>query len=120
MAFLLDAHDRELIVWQAVANAGIGGSDVHDMLLEAVNIRFGSYHAPEVIEILSDNGSAYIAKKTRILTRQLGLTSCFTPVSSPQSNGMSEAYAQAQLRAHPSTTQRRNRFEFDRRMDRGL
>ena len=53
MAFLLDAHDRELIAWQAVANAGISGSDAHGMRLEAVDIRFGSYYAPEVIEILS-------------------------------------------------------------------
>ena len=35
-AFLLDAHDREVIAWRAVANAGISGSDVRDMLLEAV------------------------------------------------------------------------------------
>ena len=34
-AFLIDAHDREIIAWRAVANAGISGSDVRDMLLEA-------------------------------------------------------------------------------------
>ena len=62
------------------------------MLLEAVERRFGSYHAPEVVEVLSDNGSAYTAKETRIFARQLGLKSCFTPVASPQSNGMSEAF----------------------------
>lgn len=91
-AFLLDAHDREVIAWRAVANAGISGSNSHDMLLEAVGRRFGSYHAPAVVEVLSDNGSAYTAKETRIFARQLGLKSCFTPVASPQSNGMSEAF----------------------------
>jgi transposase InsO family protein len=91
-AFLLDAHDREVIAWRAVANAGISGSDVRDMLLEAVEKRFGSYRAPEVVEVLSDNGSAYTAKETRIFARQLGLKPCFTPVASPQSNGMSEAF----------------------------
>jgi transposase InsO family protein len=91
-AFLLDAHDREVIAWRAVANAGISGSDVRDMLLEAVEKRFGSYRAPEVVEVLSDNGSAYTAKETRIYARQLGLKPCFTPVASPQSNGMSEAF----------------------------
>ncbi len=91
-AFLIDAHDREIISWRAVANAGISGSDVRDMLLEAVETRFGTYHAPEIIEVLSDNGSAYTAKETRIFARQLGLKPCFTPVASPQSNGMSEAF----------------------------
>jgi transposase InsO family protein len=91
-AFLIDAHDREIIAWRAVANAGISGSDVRDMLLEAVEKRFGTYRAPEVIEVLSDNGSAYTAKETRIFACQLGLKPCFTPVASPQSNGMSEAF----------------------------
>lgn len=91
-AFLIDAHDREIISWRAVANAGISGSDVRDMLLEAVEKRFGTYRAPEGIEVLSDNGSAYTAKDTRIFVRQLGLKPCFTPVVSPQSNGMPEAF----------------------------
>ena len=91
-AFLIDAHDREIIAWRAVANAGISGSDVRDMLLEAVEKRFRTYRAPEVIEVLSDIGSAYTAKETRIFARQLGLKPCFTPVASPQSNGMSEAF----------------------------
>ena len=42
--------------------------------------------------MLSDNGSAYIARDTRSFARQPGLKSCFTPVKSPQSNGMSEAF----------------------------
>lgn len=92
LAFLIDAHDREIISWRAVANAGISGSDVRDMLLEAVERRFGTHRAPEQVEVLSDNGSAYTAKETRIFAQQLGLKSCFTPVKSPQSNGMSEAF----------------------------
>ena len=40
-AFIIDAHDREIIAWRAVANAGISGSDVRDMMLEAVEKRFG-------------------------------------------------------------------------------
>ena len=38
---MLEAHDREIIAWRAVANAGISGSDVRDMMLEAVEKRFG-------------------------------------------------------------------------------
>lgn len=74
------------------ANAGISGSDVRDMMLEAVETRFGTIRTPEIIEVLSDNGSPYTAKDTRIFARQIRLKPCFTPVASPQSNGMSEAF----------------------------
>lgn len=90
-AFIIDAHDRELIAWRAVVNAGISGADIRDIMLEAVERRFGAYRAPSVIEMLSDNGSPYIAKDTQIFARQLGLKPCFTPVQSPQSNGISLA-----------------------------
>lgn len=68
------------------------GSNVRDMLLEAVEKRFGTYRAPGVIEVLTDNGSAYTAKETRIFARELGFKPCFTPVASPESKGMSEAF----------------------------
>ncbi len=45
-AFLIDAHDREIIAWRAVANAGMSGSDVRDMQLETVEKRFDTYRAP--------------------------------------------------------------------------
>jgi putative transposase len=92
LAFIIDAFDREIIAWTAVANAGISGSDVRDMMLEAVEKRFGTTRAPQAIEHLSDNGSAYTAKETRLFARAINLTPCFTPVASPQSNGMSEAF----------------------------
>jgi len=38
------------------------------------------------------NGSAYTAKETMEFGKQLGLILCFTPVRSPQSNGMAEAF----------------------------
>ncbi len=34
LAFIIDAFDREIIAWTAVANAGISGWDVRDMMLE--------------------------------------------------------------------------------------
>ncbi len=61
------------------------------MMLEAVEKRFGATRAPHAIEHLSDNGSAYTAD-TRLFAQALNLTPCFTPVASPQSNGMSEAF----------------------------
>jgi putative transposase len=92
LAFIIDAFDREIIAWAAVANAGISGSDVRDMMLEAVEKRFGATRAPHAIEHLSDNGSAYTARDTRLFAQALNLVPCFTPVASPQSNGMSEAF----------------------------
>jgi transposase InsO family protein len=91
-AFIIDAHDREVIAWRAVANAGISGSDVRDMMLEAVEKRYGRCRAPEAVEMLSDNGAPYTARETRIFARQLGLKPCFTPIKSPQSNGIAEAF----------------------------
>lgn len=64
-------------------------------MLEAVERRFGTYRAPAVIDMLSDNGSPYIARDTQIFARQLGLKPCFTPVRSPQSNGISPGNAAA-------------------------
>jgi putative transposase len=91
-AFIIDAHDCEVIAWRAVATAGISGSDVRDIMLEAVEARFGGARAMALVEMLTDNGSAYTARETRIFSRQLGLKPCFTPVRSPQSNGISEAF----------------------------
>ena len=103
-AFLIDAHDREVIAWRAVANAGISGSDVQDMMLEAVEGRFGTHRAPHPLEMLTDNGSAYTAKDTRIFARQLGLRPCFTPLRSPQSNGVSEAFVATLKRDYVQVT----------------
>ena len=71
LAVLIDADDREIISWRAVADAGIRASDVRDMLLETVERRFGSHRAPEKVEVLSDNRSAYTAKDTCITRRCL-------------------------------------------------
>ena len=104
-AFVLDAHDREIIVWRAVTGGGISGSDVRDMMLEAVETRFGDLRAPAPIEWLSDNGSPYTAIETRRFAVQLNLIPCFTPVASPESNGMSEAFVKTlkrdYVRVHP-------------------
>jgi transposase InsO family protein len=88
-ALLIDADDREIIAWRAVANAGTSGSDVRGMLLDVVEKRFGAFRAPQVIEVLSDYGSSH-SKGNPHLARQL--RHCFMPVASPQSNGMSEAF----------------------------
>ena len=85
-------HDREIISFTAVANAGISGSDVRDILLEAIEQLFGGIEIPNPIELLSDNGSPYRATATKQFVSQLGMTSSFTPVASPESNGVAEAF----------------------------
>lgn len=85
LAFIIDAFDWEIISCTAVANAGISGSDVRDMMLEAVEKRFSATRAPHAIEHLSGNGSAYTAQDTRLFAQALNLTPCFMPVASPQS-----------------------------------
>ncbi len=68
---------------------------VREMLIEAVERRFGSVDAVpagHVLEFLSDNGAAYIAADTRALARSLGLKPINRPVCSPQSNGMAESF----------------------------
>ncbi len=84
MAFIIDAFDREIIAWTAVSGAGISGSDVRDMMLQAVEQRFGSMRTPHQVERPSDNGSPYTAKETRDFATALNLVSCFTPVKSPE------------------------------------
>jgi transposase InsO family protein len=91
-AFIIDAHDRKIIAWCAVVNAGISGSDVRDMMLAAAEARFAGHRATHRVEMLSDNRSPCIARDTCIFARQLGLKPCFSPVQSPQSNGRSEAF----------------------------
>ena len=104
IAFTIDALDREIIAHVAVAGAGISGSDVRDMMLAAVERRFGTDRAPHPVEHLSDNGSCYTAKDTRNFALALGLVPCFTPVRSPESNGMSEAFVKTLKRDYVRIT----------------
>jgi putative transposase len=92
IAFIIDAHDREIIAWHAVVGSGISGSMIRDMMLEAVESRFGTLQAPTPLEWLTDNGSAYTARETRDFATALNLIACFTPVQSPESNGISESF----------------------------
>ena len=73
------------------------------MMLAAVECRFGADRAPQPVEHLSDNGSRYTAGDTRDFAAALGLVPCFTPVRSPESNGMSEAFVKTLERDHSAS-----------------
>ena len=92
VAFALDCCDREALGFVATTE-GIKGEDVQDLMIAAVEARFGQVNRlPHVVEWLSDNGSGYIAADTKALAREIGLEPRTTPVRSPQSNGMAEAF----------------------------
>jgi transposase InsO family protein len=93
--FTKDCCDREVLAWRAWEGKGLPGEPVREMLIEAVERRFGAADAIPAghqLEFLSDNGGAYIAAETRALARSLGLKPINTPVCSPQSNGMAESF----------------------------
>ncbi|WP_443192917.1 IS3 family transposase [Methylobacterium sp. NMS14P] len=92
VAFALDCCDREAMSYVATT-AGITGEDVRDLMVAAVEHRFGAVNQlPSLIEWLTDNGSCYVARDTRRFARELGLIPKTTPLESPQSNGMAEAF----------------------------
>jgi putative transposase len=92
VAFALDCCDRE-VLGHVATTEGIKGEDVQDLMIAAVEYRFGPVNRlPQTIEWLSDNGSGYIAHNTKRLAREMGLEPRTTPVQSPQSNGMAEAF----------------------------
>ncbi len=90
--FSLDCCDRELLSF--IATTGwFNAEDVRDLMLQSVEYRFGRVNtAPHRIEWLTDNGSYYLAKETINFGHALNLNNCTTPVYSPQSNGMAEAF----------------------------
>jgi putative transposase len=92
VAFALDCCDRE-VMSHIATTTGIKGEDIRDLMVTAVEHRFGRLNRlPETIEWLSDNGACYTAGDTRRFARDIGFLPLRTPVESPQSNGMAEAF----------------------------
>ena len=121
VAFIIDAFDREIIAWTAVSGAGISGSDVRDMMLEAVEKRFADTRAPHPIEHLSDNGSPYTAKDTRDFAAGLepGAVLHPGPQSGVERNGGSlRQNLQARLCSRARFAGRPSGASANRRMDR--
>ncbi|WP_188974037.1 DDE-type integrase/transposase/recombinase, partial [Neoroseomonas lacus] len=92
VAFAIDTHDREVMAWVATSGGGISGEMIRDMMLDCVERRFDALRAPQPVQWLADNGSAYTAGETIDFAVALNLVACFTPVRSPESNGVCEAF----------------------------
>jgi putative transposase len=109
VAFALDCHDREAISWVAIT-AGISGEMIRDIMVRCVEQRFaGSARR------IRCSGSPTRARSSPItapveIALALNLVPCFTPVESPESNGMAEGFVKTfkrdyvRVRLIPSTT----------------
>jgi len=96
VAFVLDSCDREVTGFVA-APGPLCGEHVRDMMVQAVEHRFGAEtrHLAVPIEWLSDNGSIYTSDETRAFGAEIGFEMCTTPPYSPESNGMAESFVKA-------------------------
>ncbi|WP_128604085.1 IS3-like element IS2 family transposase [Shigella flexneri] len=91
VTFALDCCDREALHW-AVTTGGFNSETVQDVMLGAVERRFGNDLPSSSVEWLTDNGSCYRANETRQFARMLGLEPKNTAVRSPESNGIAESF----------------------------
>ncbi|EAP8342506.1 IS3 family transposase [Salmonella enterica] len=91
VTFALDCCDREALHW-AVTTGGFNCETVQDVMLGAVERRFGNELPASPVEWLTDNGSCYRANETRQFARMLGLEPKNTAVRSPESNGIAESF----------------------------
>ncbi|WP_115201794.1 IS3 family transposase [Escherichia coli] len=91
VTFALDCCDREALHW-AVTTGGFNSETVQDVMLGAVERRFGNELPASPVEWLTDNGSCYRANETRQFARTLGLEPKSTAVRSPESNGIAESF----------------------------
>lgn len=99
--FVLDCCDREVISF-VVSTGGYTGEMAQNAIPGAVERRFGGDKTGKWVEWLTDNGSCFIARETMALARETGLINCFTPVRSPESNGMAEAFVKTIKRDYAS------------------
>ncbi|HDK9980135.1 TPA: IS3 family transposase [Escherichia coli] len=91
VTFALDCCDREALHW-AVTTGGFNSETVQDVMLGAVERRFGNELPASPVEWLTDNGSCYRANETPQFARMLGLEPKNTAVRSPESNGIAESF----------------------------
>jgi putative transposase len=93
VAFAIDCHDREVPAYVASPRP-LTGADIRTLMDRMLWARFGeaTLKAPHAIQWLSDNGPQYTATATVLYAYELGLVPITTPASSPESNGLAEAF----------------------------
>lgn len=92
LCIIIDCSDRQILAYKWAKS--IKGDDIRETVKEAMKKRFDAEKIPEKgsIEFLSDNGSEYINKEFRKFLKDSGFVVCNTPVRSPESNGIAEAF----------------------------
>jgi putative transposase len=91
LAVILDCADRMVLAWRFAPR--IRHEDLCEMIREALFRRFGDFlEGGRGIELLSDNGPEYLAEGFRTFLDRMGLQPCRTPIRSPESNGVVEAF----------------------------
>ena len=89
---MLDACDRKIIAWSAVANAGISGETVRDSMIAAVERGSNAHARRHRVDWRSENGSAKSPRRPPT-SRALSARPCLHTVRSPKSNGISESFS---------------------------
>ncbi len=91
VAIILDCCDRSVIAWKAAKH--IQACDIELLVQEAILKRFKTGLVPEgTLQFLHDNGPEYIEKILKNNLMKWNIENCNTPIYSPQSNGMVEAF----------------------------
>ena len=117
IAFAIDTHDREIMAWVATSGGGISGEMIRDLMLDCVERRFDALRAPHPVQWLTNNSSAYTAAETIDFATALNLAACFTPVRSPQSNGVCEAFVKTFKRDYARVNPRPDAISVLQRLD---
>ncbi len=97
IAFIIDESGGRIISWSAIANAEISDSDTQEMMLEAIEKRFGATSELQPIEHFFESGGGDEFMTTGLVPR-------FMPVASPLSKGVVEAFVSTLTRDYISTT----------------
>lgn len=92
LCIIIDCADRQIVGYRW--GTSIKGDDISEVVKGALLKRFEAEKAPRkgALEFLSDNGSEYIKKEFRGFLEKAGFVVCNTPVRSPESNGIAEAF----------------------------
>ena len=91
VAVIADCADRTVLTFRVQPN--ITGEDLSEMVKEAIYARFGqNREKARGIQFLSDNGTEYRSKSLQGTLLLLGLKPCYTPIRSPESNGLMESF----------------------------
>jgi putative transposase len=91
VAFAVDCCDREAIAVVATPYS-TSGVEVRRLIRKAVYARFGDTLPDPPVQWLSDNEAIYTSLETVIEAERHHLVPITTPVASPESNGMAEAF----------------------------